>query len=244
MSDSGHCLATRSLDVAVGDEAPVPSGSTAHAVQKVQGQEIRRTDHSGGGAVAAPAPPAWLVADAGTHGVQRDVPAALEQLSVGEDRDRAVPALEDMAGSVISLVETLRVGPVQVAHACSSRRSRGLDQEVEEVAQYAVRVASPREPLDRPRQQLPPGGVIELVQVQGRLGESARVDVEKAADNLGSRSPRHAETVRCERAERNRRTDVVTDPGQLSRDQVPRRCLAETRPGTRSRDIAVKDTRV
>jgi hypothetical protein len=66
-------------------------------------------------------------------------------------------------------------------HSRGQRRTRQLDEQVEVIGHLAVRVATPREPLDSAAEQAEPGDVVELVDEDATAVVPARGDVHERA---------------------------------------------------------------
>src|SRR6266540_884720 len=188
--------ATRSLDMGVRDELPVtclrlPSVLAECSEHDVDGEEGGRSNETGGRAEAAPAPLLRSVAEVCPDRIQDDVAAVLEELGVAFDQVRSIPALKDVAGTLVALVEPLRVRVAEVAHACAPGGLRRLDEQVEMVRHRAVRVTVPGEPLDGTRKHPQPGLVIAVVTEQRPLQVPAREDVKEAPGDLRSEASGH-----------------------------------------------------
>ncbi len=242
-------LGTRSLDMAVRDELPVtclrlPSVLAECSEHDVDGEEGGRSNETGGRAEAAPAPLLRSVAEVCPDRIQDDVAAVLEELGVAFDQVRSIPALKDVAGTLVPLVEPLRVRAAEVAHACAPGGLRRLDEQVEMVRHRAVRVTVPGEPLDGTRKHPQPGLVIAVVTEQRPLQVPAREDVKEAPGDLRSEASGHATTVFGPCTRQARATTSLTDSAHLSRDLVPGHSLSRTRLGTWSQDSVREDTHV
>src|SRR5438128_1847145 len=95
--------------------------------------------------VAAPGPIAGIAAEVRAHGVQRDVAAHREEVFVSRKQFAAVRSLKDMARSLMSSVETLRIRALEEPHTSGEIRLRRLEQQVQVVRHQAEGVAEPLE---------------------------------------------------------------------------------------------------
>src|SRR5712691_2287342 len=96
------------------------------------------------GAVATPGPLARRGAQAGTHGIQLDVPARLQVMLLALYRLGVVWALKDMANSGVARVEASRITAVEQVHSLRKRVVLSLEEHVKMVRHEAVRMAPPR----------------------------------------------------------------------------------------------------
>jgi len=91
-------------------------------------QEARIGYEPGSCSVAAPGPLIRLGNDTSSNRIQHDVTTQFKQIRFFLHKHRMVPPLEEVAYSVVALVEPLRVHRVQPFHATRQVGLRGLDQ--------------------------------------------------------------------------------------------------------------------
>jgi len=75
-------------------------------------ETIWRSLEAGSRAATAPRPVAGVFAEAGANGVENDVSARLRKVLLGFDERRALACAEEVAASVVAIVEGLRVETV------------------------------------------------------------------------------------------------------------------------------------
>jgi len=129
------------------------------------------------------------------------------------------PALEEVAGAVVALVEPDRVEPVQALHAGREVGLSGLDQQVEVVVEQAPDVHRPAEPAPDLDEELEPRFPVEIVEHDRPLLDAAADDVVPGgARELAARDPRHGPTLARTQRPRNcrERTCVRDSPWDTS----------------------------
>src|SRR5829696_1223940 len=82
-------------------------------------------------------------AEAGLHGIERDIAQHRQEMLVALYESGSVPALEEMAAAVMPAVERLCVAAVHVPHADREIRPRRPHDEVVVVLEKAVREVRP-----------------------------------------------------------------------------------------------------
>ena len=118
-----------------------------------------------------------------TDGVQYDIAADLKEMTVLLDQDRLVPALKEVPGPSVALVEQLGIDAVHLPHADGEITIRGLDEEVKMVGHQAVGVADPGialvDVLEGVQEVLSVGVILEdrllLVAAGGHMIDSAGI---------------------------------------------------------------------
>ena len=78
-----------------------------------------------------------------THRIQDNVSAYFKKMAVFLDQNSFKPALEQMTGPAMPLIEKLRVDAVQLTHADGQVAVRGFDEEMIMIGHEAVSVADP-----------------------------------------------------------------------------------------------------
>jgi hypothetical protein len=118
-----------------------------------------------------------------------------EVLVVGDDAG-VVATAEEVADTVVALVETLRVDAVQAVHEPRDVVAPAVEDDVEVVRHQAIRVATELVGQRQPAQRLDKWGVVVVIEVDAATVDAARGDVKDAVGRQHvPRQPGHASTV-------------------------------------------------
>src|SRR4030095_5170344 len=110
-------------------------------------EEPRRRRQAGRRAIAAPLPCVRRRYQTRPHRVQRDVPRKLQQVGLLVDQESLVSAFEQVTGTAVAAIESLRVDPVQLPDGAGETSAHGLQQKVVAIAHEAECVAANVEPF-------------------------------------------------------------------------------------------------
>jgi hypothetical protein len=182
----------RNLVAEVG-EAAVRQKEIADVLDREKGRAALEPDHR---AVAAPSPLVRATAKAGSHRVEDDVPAHLEQVLVGLDVLGVERTLKYVAVELVAPVEVPGERAVYDQHPFGQVRRGRLDQQMRVVRHQAVGVEAPPAALDCTREMAQVREVIAIVVEERRSTISTRRHVVERSGLLETVSPGHAATVR------------------------------------------------
>jgi hypothetical protein len=136
-----------------------------------------------------------VVFEAGSNGVQHDVPGQLEQMRLAFDHLVVKAALEQMSGEFVAPVEPVGVHAVQPVHALRDVSFPCLDEEVVVIRHQAVRVAEPSQAINRLLYQLQEAGPVVCIDEDVLLAIPTRRHVVDRAGGLDARRSGHLPTV-------------------------------------------------
>lgn len=148
------------------------------------------------GAEPAPAPVATVRAEADANRVRPNVVADSREVGLVLDRLRLEPALKEVSGASVAVVEGGCVEAVQPFHPIGERGLPALDHEVEVVAHQAVGMAAPTKPLDRADEERHEQQPVVVVHEDRAPVDAARGDVPEAVPEGRAQRSCHAPTVR------------------------------------------------
>src|SRR5919204_3424946 len=104
---------------------------------------FRRSPEAGARAIAAPCPVTRVVAEAASYRIADDVATCLREMLFALDECQAKSSLEQVATSVVALIERLRVEAVQPSDSPRQRCLGHPQHEVVVVRHQAIREAPP-----------------------------------------------------------------------------------------------------
>ena len=132
-----------------------------------------------------------VVDQSGPDGVVQHVSDCVEQLRFRVDHPGREPSAEEVTGALVTVVEPLRVLPVEVLDSRRKPRLRGVEHVMDVIAHQAEGVAVPAMALDRLGEQGEIGDAIVVVPEDRGTVHAARSHMEVPVRKLGSKEARH-----------------------------------------------------
>lgn len=143
------------------------------------------------GQVATPSPFGRVSAEAGSYGVQCEIPRELEKVPVALHEHRVESALEDVTVQRVNSIEGLSESPVEPLHPIREIACRCLEDEVIVIRHQAVAEAAPLTPLRELVEEVKKQKVVVSIDEDLLSSVSATRHVEDAVRKLNSLRPWH-----------------------------------------------------
>ena len=141
--------------------------------------------------MTAPRPIHCILAQAGAHRIEHDIPGKLDEVGIRLHEDRLVAPLKNVTDTAIAAIDRLRIHPVQLPHAARKVCFGGLHDDMVVVAHLAPRMTAPVEALTHLSEEIDPRPPVGIVPKDRLAPITARRHVIHTPCKLDSQRPRH-----------------------------------------------------